>query len=113
MQIIELDLQDNTIIKCPFCGTSLYDDKGLHQCCHLLFHASDFGAEFVRDDFQNKFRNNLNINVDSDCEDEMTFMDQIKKISIPNAFCFALVNHSSPAMCGAGFTSLIGLCQYP
>ena len=43
MQIIELDLLPEMSIKCPFCGVSLYDEDGLHECPHLLFHASDFG----------------------------------------------------------------------
>lgn len=111
MQIIELDLQDNTVIRCPFCGQSLYDEEGLHQCPHLLFHASDYGSEFVRDDFPYKFGEEPYVE-GMDEEDDKTFREHIKEVEMPNAFCFALVNHASPGMCGAGFTGFIGLSQY-
>lgn len=113
MQIIELDLQDNTVIKCPFCGAVLYDEDGLHECPHLLFHASDYGPEFVRDDFSYKFGEEICEEQDwEEDEDEKTFWEHIEEVEMPNAFCFALVNHA-PCMCGAGFTGFIGLSQYP
>ncbi len=112
MQIIELDLQDNTVIKCPFCGQSLYDEEGLHECPHLLFHASDYGPDFVREDFPYKFGEESGDDVVED-DDQMPFSFHIQEVEMPYAFCFALVNHASPGMCGAGFTGFIGLCQYP
>ena len=114
MKIIELDLQDNTVIKCPFCGTTLYDDKELHECPHLLFHASDYGPEFVRDDFPYKFGEDSVVEDEEPLgDDDKTFWEHIEEVEMLNAFCFALVNHAPPAMCGAGFTSFIGLSQYP
>ena len=113
MKIIELDLQDNTVINCPFCGAALYDDKGLHECPHLLFHASDYGPEFVRDDFPFKFGEGPVVEGEEFLEDDdKTFWEHIEEIEMPNAFCFALVNHAPPSMCGAGFTGFIGLSQY-
>ena len=113
MQIIELDLQPDTVIKCPFCGKSLIDENGLHQCPHLLFHACDFGPFFVRSDFPYKFGEGPN---EEDTDEEVyvakMFWSDIKEIEVPNAFCFALVNHASPGMCGSGFTGFVGLCQY-
>lgn len=105
MQIIKLDLQDNTAIKCPFCGEALYDEEGLHECPHLLFHASDYGPDFVREGFPYKFG--------EEEDDGKSFWGHIEAVELPGAFCFALVNHASPGMCGAGFTGYIGLCQYP
>ena len=113
MQIINLDLQPETVIKCPFCGVALYDEEGLHECPHLLFHASDYGPEYVREDFPYKFGEGPYIEGEDDQEeDEMTFWKHIEAVEMPNAFCFALVNNASPCMCGAGFTGFIGLCQY-
>ena len=112
MQIIELDLQDNTVIKCPFCGQSLYDEDGLHECPHLLFHASDYGPEFVRYDFPYKFGEGPYVEGEQD-DDEKTFWEHIEEVEMPNAFSFALVNHAAAGMCGAGFTGFIGLSQYP
>lgn len=113
MQIIELDLQDNTVIKCPFCGQSLYDEEGLHECPHLLFHASDYGPEFVRDDFPYKFGEEPAVEGEEYWEDdEKTIWERIEEVEMPYAFCFALVNHAAPCMCGAGFTGFIGLSQY-
>lgn len=114
MQIIELDLLPETIIKCPFCGSSLYDQEGLHQCPHLLFHASDFGPEFVREDFPFKFGEEPVDENDpqTDDEEDMNFWEHIEKVEMTNSFCFALINNAPPCMCGSGFVGYIGICQH-
>lgn len=114
MKIIELDLLPDTIVKCPFCGSSLYDQEGLHQCPHLLFHASDFGPEFVREDFLYKFGEEpVDENApEIDEEDELTVWEHLEKVEMRDSFCFALVNNAPPCMCGSGFVGFIGLCQH-
>ena len=116
MKVIELDLNyDMTVVKCPFCGETLFDKEGLHECPHLLFHASDFGPEFVREDFPYKFGEEP---IDEDAletddeEDDKSFWEHIEEVEMKDSFCFALVNNAPPCMCGAGFVGYIGLCQH-
>lgn len=113
MQIIELDLIPDLTIKCPFCGVTLFDNDGLHECPHLLFHASDFGPEYVRNDFPYKFGEEPYVEgAEEEGDDDKTFWDHIEGIKMSDAFCFALVNNAPPCMCGSGFVGFIGLCQH-
>ena len=75
---------------------------------------SDFGPEYVREDFPYKFGEDpVDENApQSEEEDDMNFWDHIEKVEMKDSFCFALVNNAPPCMCGSGFVGFIGICQH-
>lgn len=83
MQKVEINWVDGVEIHCPFCGAKVWHAEGTKTCPHVLFHASDYGFEFVRED--------LSLEEDyEENEDELNIDEFTDTLKIPNAVKFAL-----------------------
>jgi len=49
MQKIEIQNRIDLEIFCPFCGIKVRSDEGLKTCEHVLYHATDYSFEYVKE----------------------------------------------------------------
>jgi hypothetical protein len=66
MKSIELNYDEDIV--CPFCNKTLtdYEDIDFEICTHTVFVASDYGFEYVREDYQNIVNNDADLlNIDA------------------------------------------------
>ena len=77
MQKIELQNRMDLEIFCPFCGAKVNSDEGLKTCDHLLYHASEYGFEYVKP--------GIGLDVDVDLG-ESSMDEYTDKLELENSF---------------------------
>jgi len=92
MQKIELINRPNLDIYCPFCGVKVLATNGMRKCEHVIFHANDYGFEYIREDFA------LDADVDLD---DMSVDEYTDSLEVSNAIKFAI--YSSPPQSFGGY----------
>jgi hypothetical protein len=92
MQKIELQNRMDLEIFCPFCGTKVLSDEGPFACEHVLYHASDFGISYVRED--------VTLDPEYDVNENDTNIDEYTDtLEFDNAIKLAIYN-PPPSMTG-------------
>jgi len=81
MQKIEIKNRRDLEIFCPFCGVKVIASDGIKQCEHVIFHANDYGFEYV----------SVGIGFDVKVElEDMSVDEYTDNLEIENAFKFAI-----------------------
>lgn len=78
MQKVEIDNRADLKIFCPFCGLKVKSVDGLQNCGHVLYQASDYGFEYVRDGLGFSKRTDIGeVSID-EYTDELEFENSFK-----------------------------------
>jgi hypothetical protein len=81
MQKVEFKNRLDLEIYCPFCGVKVLATNGMEKCEHVIFHANDYGFEYIREDFA----------VDADVDlDDMSVDEYTDSFEMSNAIKFAI-----------------------
>jgi hypothetical protein len=91
MQKIEFENRPGLDIYCPFCGAMVKSDEGLKTCDHVLYHASDYGFEYVKPD--------IGFAADVDLQD-MSVDEYTDNLEIGNTVKFAIYDPAPGAFGG-------------
>ena len=81
MQKIELENKPSLELFCPFCGVKVLAIDGIQKCEHIIFHANDYGFEYVKP----------GIGFDSDVDlEDMSVDEYTDNLKIGNSVKFAI-----------------------
>ena len=81
MQKVEFKNRLDLEIFCPFCGVKVLATDGMRKCEHVIFHANDYGFEYISED--------LAFDADVDLDD-MSVDEYTDSLEMNNAIKFAI-----------------------
>ena len=81
MQKLELINKPGLEIYCPFCGVKVLAIDGMRKCEHVIYHANDYGFEYIREDLE--FDEDVDLN-------DLSIDEYTDSLKMKNAIKFAI-----------------------